>query len=63
MFKVGDLVKVFDVIVGHEYVGFVESVVDGKVGVRWLNDDMGDNRLSVYTNPLDFLKLCDKVEE
>ena len=50
-------------------IGLVETVVDGKVGVRYLNEsEFGinnkfGNELIVYTNPLEFLKLCDKVEE
>ena len=62
MFQIGDLVKVYDAIMQYEYIGFVECIVDNKVGVRWLNDN-NENRLSVYTNPLDFLRKVDKVEE
>ena len=62
MFKIGDLVKVYDAIMQYEYIGFVECIVDNKVGVRWLNDN-NENRLSVYTNPLDFLQKIDKIEE
>jgi hypothetical protein len=62
MFNVGDLVKVYDAIMQYEYVGFIECIVDNKVGVRWLNDN-SENRLSVYTNPLDFLRKVDKIDE
>ena len=63
MFNVGDLVKVYDAIMRHEYIGFVECIVDNKVGVRWLNDDNNESRLSVYTNPLDYLRKVDSIDE
>jgi hypothetical protein len=46
-------------------VGFVECFVDGKVGVRWLNNgnEFPNNHLSIFINPLDYLRKVDKVEE
>ena len=68
MFNVGDLVEVKTIKLNRKLIGFVESIVDGKVGVRYLNAhefgiDNFRNELSVYTNPLDYLRKIDKVEE
>ena len=69
MFKVGDLVEVksLNYKTNRKLIGFVEKILDGKVGVRFLNaNEFGIdnfNELSIYTNPLEYLKLCDKVEE
>ena len=63
MFKIGDLVEYQ---MGNiKIVGFVECFVDGKVGVRWLNsgNEFPKNHLSIFTNPLDYLRKVDKVEE
>jgi hypothetical protein len=66
MFQIGDLVEYQ---MGNiKIVGFVECFVDGKVGVRYLNaHEFGvgksSNELIVYTNPLDYLRKVDKVEE
>jgi hypothetical protein len=70
MFQIGDLVEVktrFKNDAG-QLIGLVEIVVDGKVGVRYLNsNDFGidnfHNQLRVYVNPLDYLQKIDKVEE
>jgi len=62
MFNVGDLVEYQ--LRKNKLVGFVENVVDGKVGVRWLNNsEYYDTHLSVFNNPLDYLRKVDKVEE
>ena len=72
MFKVGDLVEVKTKpksVDNKKLIGLVETVVDGKVGVRYLNvGDFGyytaqHHGITVYVNPLDFLKIYDKVEE
>jgi len=69
MFKVGDLVEVKTRLKNdadnRQLVGLVESVVDGKIGVRWLITKFGYSAgsLSVFTNPLDFLRKVDKIEE
>jgi hypothetical protein len=70
MFQIGDLVeaKNLNAMTNRKLIGFVESIVDGKVGVRYLNaHEFGinnfRNELSVYTNPLDYLRKVDKVEE
>jgi len=62
MFKVGDLVEYQ--MRSIKIVGFVECIVDGKVGVRWLNsNEFSNNHLSVFNNPLDYLRKIDKVGE
>ena len=72
MFKIGDLVEVKTKAKtedNRKLIGLVETVVDGKVGVRYLNiEDFGFNTVSyngitVYVNPLDYLRKVDKVEE
>ena len=71
MFQIGDLVQVKTRLKNdadnRQLVGIVESVVDGKVGVRYLNaNDFGFHiysGITVYTNPLDYLRKVDKVEE
>jgi len=70
MFKIGDLVeaKNLNPMTNRKLIGFIESIIDGKVGVRYLNAhefgiDNFRNELSVYTNPLDYLRKVDKVEE
>jgi hypothetical protein len=73
MFQIGDLVEVKTRLKNdadnRQLVGVVETVVDGKVGVRYLNiEDFGFNTVSyngitVYVNPLDYLRKVDKVEE
>jgi len=68
MFQIGDLVEAKNLTTNRKLIGFVESIVDGKVGVRYLNAhefciDNFRNELSVYTNPLDYLRKVDKVEE
>ena len=71
MFKIGDLVEVKALNkykINRQLIGYVETVVDGKVGVRYLNENKFGinnfgNELVVYTNPLDFLKLCDTMDE
>jgi hypothetical protein len=70
MFQIGDLVEyvAFDNHHNEKLIGFVEQIIDGKVGVRYLNanefgmDNIG-NELSVYTNPLDYLRKVDKAQE
>ena len=63
MFQIGDLVEYQ--MRSIKIVGFVECIVDGKVGVRWLNNgnEFPNNHLSVFNNPLDYLRKVDKVEE
>ena len=66
MFQIGDLVEYQ--MGSIKIIGFIESIIDGKVGVRYLNAhefgiDNFRNELSVYTNPLDYLRKVDKVEE
>lgn len=71
MFQIGDLVQVKTRLKNdadnRQLVGIVETVVDGKVGVRYLNtNEFGFHiysGITVYTNPLDFLQKVDKVEE
>ena len=68
MFKVGDLVEVKTIKLNRKLIGFIESIIDGKVGVRYLNaNEFGihksSNELIVYTNPLDYLRKVDKIEE
>lgn len=72
MFKVGDLVEIKTKAKtedNRKLIGLVETVIDGKVGVRYLNiSDFGYNTarysgITVYTNPLDFLRKVDKIEE
>jgi hypothetical protein len=68
MFKIGDLVEVKTIKLNRKLIGFIESIIDGKVGVRYLNAnefgiDKSSNELIVYTNPLDYLRKIDKVEE
>jgi len=70
MFQIGDLVEVktLNKKTNRKLIGFIESIIDGKVGVRYLNAnefgvDKSSNELIVYTNPLDYLRKVDKVEE
>jgi hypothetical protein len=68
MFQIGDLVEVKTIKLNRKLIGFIESIIDGKVGVRYLNaNEFGihksSNELIVYTNPLDYLRKVDKVEE
>ena len=73
MFEIGDLVEVKTKAKAEDnrkLIGLVETVVDGKVGVRYLNiGDFGYKRtarhsgITVYINPLDYLRKVDKVEE
>ena len=68
MFQIGDLVEVKTIKINRKLIGFIESIIDGKVGVRYLNAnefgiDKSSNELIVYTNPLDYLQKIDKVEE
>jgi hypothetical protein len=68
MFKIGDIVEAKNLTTKRRLIGFVESIVDGKVGVRYLNaHEFGiDNfhyELSVYTNPLDYLRKVDSIDE
>ncbi len=66
MFNVGDLIEYIADYQENEtkLVGFVENVVDGKIGVRWLNNTgYYDAHLSVFTNPLDFLQKVDSIDE
>lgn len=72
MFKIGDLVEVKALNkykINRKLIGYVETVVDGKVGVRYLNEsEFGinnkfGNELIVYTNPLDFLKPYVSIDE
>jgi len=63
MFNIGDLVEYK---MGNiKLIGFVESFIDTRVGVRWLNNgnEFPKNHLSVFTNPLDFLRKIDKIDE
>jgi len=63
MFQIGDLVEYQ---MGNiKIVGFVECFVDGKVGVRWLNsgNEFPKNHLSIFTNPLDYLRKIDSIDE
>jgi hypothetical protein len=71
MFQIGDLVQVKTRLKNdadnRQLVGIVESVVDGKVGVRYLNtNDFGFHiysGITVYTNPLDYLRKIDSIVE
>ena len=72
MFQIGDLVEVKTKAKAEDnrkLIGLVESVVDGKVGVRYLNiGDFGYNTarhsgITVYVNPLDFLRKVDSIDE
>jgi len=70
MFEIGDLVEVrrnTKTKDNRQLIGLVESIIDGKVGVRYLNaNDFGFHiysGITVYTNPLDFLRKIDKIEE
>jgi hypothetical protein len=72
MFQIGDLVEVKTKVKSEDnrkLIGLVETVVDGKVGVRYLNiGDFGYNTarhsgITVYINPLDFLRKVDKINE
>jgi hypothetical protein len=68
MFQIGDLVEAKNLTTKRRLIGFVESIVDGKVGVRYLNAhefgiDNFRNELSVYTNPLDYLRKIDSIDE
>jgi hypothetical protein len=66
MFQIGDLVEYQ--MGSIKIIGFIESIIDGKVGVRYLNAhefgvDKSRNELIVYTNPLDYLRKIDKLDE
>jgi hypothetical protein len=71
MFEIGDLVEFVTDYRKNEtkkLIGFVESIVDGKVGVRYLNAhefgiDNFRNELSVYINPLDYLRKVDSIDK
>jgi len=70
MFQIGDLVEVKTKAKDNrKLIGLVETIVDGKVGVRYLNiGDFGYNTarhsgITVYTNPLDFLQKVDNIDE
>ena len=68
MFQIGDLVEVKTIKLNRKLIGFIESIIDGKVGVRYLNAhefgvDNFRNELSVYTNPLDYLRKVDSIDE
>jgi hypothetical protein len=66
MFQIGDLVKYIGFGKHNaELIGFMESTSDGKIGVRWLTTKFGycAGSLSVFNNPLDYLRKVDKVEE
>ena len=71
MFQIGDLVQVKTRLKNdadnRQLVGIVETVVDGKVGVRYLNaNDFGFHiysGITVYTNPLDFLRKVDNIDK
>jgi hypothetical protein len=70
MFQIGDLVeaKNLNAMTNRKLIGIVESIIDGKVGVRYLNAnefgiDNFRNELSVYTNPLDYLRKVDSIDE
>jgi len=67
MFQIGDLVEVKTIKLNRKLIGFIESIIDGKVGVRYLNAhefgaDKSSNELIVYTNPLDFLDFLRKID-
>ena len=62
MFEVGDLVEYRNrssELAG--FIGFIEfiSYDDGRVGVRWLNND----RLAVFAHPVDYLQKCDSIDD
>jgi len=70
MFQIGDLVEVKTKAKDNrKLIGLVETIVDGKVGVRYLNiGDFGYNTarhsgITVYINPLDYLRKVDKIDE
>lgn len=72
MFQIGDLVEVKTKVKSEDnrkLIGLVETVVDGKVGVRYLNiGDFGYNTarhsgITVYINPLDYLRKIDSIDE
>jgi hypothetical protein len=63
MFQIGDIVEYQ---MGNiKIVGFVECFVDGKVGVRWLNNgnEFSNKHLSIFINPLDYLRKIDSIDE
>lgn len=64
MFEIGDLVeynlKVKD---ANILIGLVETVSDGKVGVRWLNNKFSFGTSLTVFSDLDVLRKVDKVEE
>jgi hypothetical protein len=62
MFQIGDLVEYQ--LRKNKIVGFVECVIDGKVGVRWLNNsEYYFTNLSVFNNSLDYLRKVDSIDE
>jgi hypothetical protein len=66
MFQIGDLVKYIGFGKHNgELIGFMESTSDGKIGVRWLTTKFGycAGSLSVFTNPLDYLRKIDSMDE
>ena len=64
MFQIGDLVEIKFPIKDRKIIGFIHTISDGKVGVRWLNNsEYYDTHLSVFNNPLDYLRKIDKIDE
>jgi hypothetical protein len=57
MFQIGDLVEAKN----HKLVGFVFSMIDGKYCIQWFNTDY--DGLTIFTNPLDFLRKIDSIDE
>jgi hypothetical protein len=67
MFQIGDLVEyvAFGNHHNEKLIGFVEDTSDGEIGVRWLTTKFGycAGYLSIFTNPLDYLRKIDKIDE
>jgi hypothetical protein len=67
MFQIGDLVEyvAFGNHHNEKLIGFVEDTSDGKIGVRWLTTKFGycAGSLSVFNNPLDYLRKIDSIAE
>jgi hypothetical protein len=64
MLEIGDLVeynlKVKD---ANILIGLVETVSDGKVGVRWLNNKFSFGTSLTVFSDLDVLRKCDNIDE
>jgi hypothetical protein len=67
MFQIGDLVEyvAFGNHHNEKLIGFIEGTSDGKIGVRWLTTKFSyrAGSLSVFINPLDYLRKIDSIVE